>query len=1105
MSHENPTIQAACASGSLESLKNAIPTASTEELNSALCDSCASGNVSFAEALLECPRTDVNAVKDGRTTLFIAVSHCYLEVVRLLVDHGADARLKSWEEPPSSSQSKIEPIFTPLHGFLRPRRERRQSDPLPSEVFPELLPLLLRAGCDLNARDATGRTVLHESVHDNMPYTKLLIESGADVNAVDDSGSTPLHLLSLHKSGDIFQLFLNRGAKLDVKRVSDGQSPLQCFAAQGQLGDLSLFRPDVSSWNDTDAKGNTLLHLAARGHRPGSRTISELLKLGLPVDYERQVTFLIKRGANVNTQNYKGNGVLHYKRGNGRRGNEALEFLLSIGADPNMANYEGDTVLHRLAADFASFSDESDIYIIQKLLDAGVSPTQANFKGQTPLYLLSDHDGIRPIHLAASCSETLVARLIDLGADTTAVTGDGRNLLHIASTARQANIVGLLLEHYTSINQLSLVNKRCKNGRTPLHDACRSGRLETVSLLLEFGADVNAEVDAKYHRGETPLLVCCEYAKEEQRWPVHLELPELDGKVSAAGILSKDEKRPNLPQLIDKVSREAIRRLEVTSENDTTNVTGILRALVAHGATLTHWPSRMSPMAEAVFSGSEELVSELGRLMEQHGLETMRFPDFGYMYLTLTSRHLPDILDVCFRESVSDRTVARLLLLRQYHALAEGLEKHADTAHVQTALPGILVNLAKWGYADLFKRLGNLMADPGWINGGVNTLKKQLMPYLLIAAERKVPNLEVIKVIVEHFKADINVQFQPGIEIRPKLPFQSTIWLRRAYQPGESALHYLAKGGQWWHTKAVQYLLQHGANPNLQMHKSLSESHQRKKIVKTLLEAGADPNMPSYNGWSPLSLATRVLFTTLDNLNLDILSLLQESGINCNTTTVQKEGNNLTNFTLHALHYLSMPKFNESNTRDSAIKFIKYLLQQGADPFRACSDETTILHHIFEHGGTIQPFLEISDLDLERRDAQGRTLLLAASRCEIVGTDSFAVTYPLYEPIPKYIRIVAYPEGDITRAMTLYKRGADITAVDHAGNSTLHHLVAVYCDSVAGQKQYRQTVETFVRKAPELLHQANKEGKTPVDIARGAEQKWALEAIHNAGVEIEDA
>ena len=85
--------------------------------------------------------------------------------------------------------------------------------------------------------------------------------------------------------------------------------------------------------------------------------------------------------------------------------------------------------------------------------------------------------------------------------------------------------------------------------------------------------------------------------------------------------------------------------------------------------------------------------------------------------------------------------------------------------------------------------------------------------------------------------------------------------------------------------------------------------------------------------------------------------------------------------------------------------------------------------------------------------------------------------------------IVPYPEGDITRAMPLYNRGADITAVDHVGNNTLHYLVVVYCDNIAGQKQYRQTVEGFVQTAPQLLHQANKEGQPPVDMARSAEQK----------------
>ncbi|KAE8376465.1 ankyrin repeat-containing domain protein [Aspergillus bertholletiae] len=1231
---EPATIQAAWVANSLESLTAAIPTASSEELNLALCDACESGRVSFVEALLQCPRTDVNARKDGMTTLFIAVSHFYLDVVKLLVDHGADASLKSKDASSLPSKSDPELVLTPLHGFLRPRRARWESEPLPSEVFPELLSLLLRAGCDLNAPSASGSTVLYESVRGDMPYTKLLIERGADVNVVDDSGCTPLHFLHLRESDGIFQLFLDHGAKLNVKRMSDGWSPLHCFAASGLLGDLSLFRPHVSNWHDTDAKGNTLLHLAVTGHRPGSPTINELLKQGLRVDqrnsegrlplhvasesmasfedvvdallvagadiegkdnrgrtlladlvqradfeYEKNVTSLIKRGANINTQDYKGNGVIHYKPWNYQRdrATEALEFLLSVGADPSMVNYDGNTALHCFAADFPSFSNESEIYIIQKLLHAGLSPTQVNFKGQTPLYLLcshvsdymflptisgdkravdlvlnagliealeiADHDGVRPIHLAASCSETLVARLIALGADTTAATGDGRTLLHIASTTRQVNIVGLLLEHYASINQLSLVNQRCKNSRTPLHDACQSGRLETVSLLLKFGADVNAELDSRYGREVTPLLACGEHAKEEQRWPLHSELPELGGRVSAAGVLSKDETRPNLPQMVDKISRDPLRRLEITSENDTTNVSGILRALVAHGAALTSRSTHMSYMWEAVYSGSEELVWELGQLMEQHGMETMKFPDFGQMYLTLASRHLPDVLDTCFGESISGRTVDRLLLLRKYHALAEWVERHAHAAHAQKALPEILVSLAKWGYTDLFKRLGSCMADPSWINGGVNRFKEQMMPCLLIAAERTVPNLEVIKVIVEQFKADVNIQFRPEIVIRPKPPFQSTVRLRRAYQPGESALHYLARGGQWWHPNAIRYLLQHGADPNLQsasggtpllhaVQRSLSESPQRKEIVKLLLEAGADPNIASHNGLSALSLATYdvdlfrlllengaslepsidpIVFATLNNLNLDVLSLLVESGIDCNRPYSPNNGDtwytqrfkgviNMTNFTLHPLHYLSMPNFNESNTRDDVTRLIQYLLEHGADPFLACSNETTILHHVLELGGTIQPFLAIPNLDLEYRDAEGRTLLLAASRCENVGTHSFAAIHPLLQSLPKKVSAFAYPDGEITRAMTLYNRGADLTAVDDAGNNALHYLAAARCANPAGRKQYQQTVETFARNAPQLLVQVNQAGMTPVDIARSAGQEWALEAIHDAEI-----
>ena len=42
-------------------------------------------------------------------------------------------------------------------------------------------------------------------------------------------------------------------------------------------------------------------------------------------------------------------------------------------------------------------------------------------------------------------------------------------------------------------------------GNTALHEACRGGNASTVRVLLQAGADVNAE----NHKGSTPLHIFC--------------------------------------------------------------------------------------------------------------------------------------------------------------------------------------------------------------------------------------------------------------------------------------------------------------------------------------------------------------------------------------------------------------------------------------------------------------------------------------------------------------------------------------------------------------------------------------------------------------------
>ena len=68
--------------------------------------------------------------------------------------------------------------------------------------------------------------------------------------------------------------------------------------------------------------------------------------------------------------------------------------------------------------------------------------------------------------------------------------------------------------------------------------------------------------------------------------------------------------------------------------------------------------------------------------------------------------------------------------------------------------------------------------------------------------------------------------------------------------------------------------------------------------------------------------------------------------------------------------------------------------------------------------------------------------------------------------------------------MTLYERGADLSAIDYEGNNVLHYLADVDCSNDHfASIEVRRTLTFFVDKAPELVHQTNVHGQTPWSIA----------------------
>lgn len=324
------------------------------------------------------------------------------------------------------------------------------------DVMQELFSL----GGSVDCLDAAQRTPLSWAAQLNCPDAiKLLLENGADPNTKDRVELTPLSLAARGGHEQAVQLLLEGNA--DMLSINhQGQFPLHASVFGGSEKITRLFLEQGISAHPKDNRGRTPLFQAVRSGR------LDLVQL------------LFDWDLGVDCQDIDLQVLITLAVDNGREA--IVQFLLDRGADPNQCENLDVTPLM-----IASMSNQ--VSVLQVLLKWGVE-LERKWQGQTAL------------SYAAACpnTEEVIQLLLEAGADVNTEDDDGQSVFyHAASDGRYTNLTALFTS--TKIRNIHQPNR---HGHTPLHVAAMHGHLRSVSILLKSDG---VQLEARSHAGRTAL------------------------------------------------------------------------------------------------------------------------------------------------------------------------------------------------------------------------------------------------------------------------------------------------------------------------------------------------------------------------------------------------------------------------------------------------------------------------------------------------------------------------------------------------------------------------------------------------------------------------
>jgi ankyrin len=370
----------------VQRLLNAEADPNTKLFNgeTALMNCARTGNADSVKALIAAgARVNVKEPEHNQTALMWAAAERHPEALKVLLEAGADmrARSRTYSQIVTSEVTqragREELNYTVLRGGSTPLLFAARSGDV------ECVRLLVAAGADVNDQLPNGMTALILAAHSgNGEAAGLLLEKGADPNA-DGIGYTTLHAAILRSDLALANKLLAHGAKPNaqitkgtpLRRNSQdynlpaaliGATPywlaakflepdiMRALAAAGadtamSLGDgttplMAAAGMKEANARDTDRRGLALIDggklpdesrivdaVAVALFQPGdinavNRTGDTALHAAATMGYNRVITMLAEKGADLNVKNSRGQTPLKVSRSN------ATQVLRRLGA-----------------------------------------------------------------------------------------------------------------------------------------------------------------------------------------------------------------------------------------------------------------------------------------------------------------------------------------------------------------------------------------------------------------------------------------------------------------------------------------------------------------------------------------------------------------------------------------------------------------------------------------------------------------------------------------------------------------------------------------------------------------------------------------------------